>query len=129
MREAVDVSSLIDTAASLVAKMKTQAFAEGHELTQDNRHAAYAQIDQALERFMARVREFAPLLEAVDSYSQIRREIPSLEQAERLEGPIRKILEELERLSQPIRGPAPAAVTGFARAGDVQIPITPDPGP
>jgi hypothetical protein len=121
--------NVISAVGALVAKMKTQAFAEGYELTQstDDKRAAYARIDQALERFMQRVRELEPLIEAVESY----RELCRGSHSEGAEDPAAasRVIAELEKFTRGYaRSTSPPPIQGFARAGDVQLDVALEPG-
>jgi len=116
------VSRLRDVAAALVAKIRTQALASRIPgQTDDERRVAFAAIDPLLEELMREIHELEVVVD------------PLADVAARRDGSgeyLRAIVEGIEIYVARAEGrPGPKSVEGFARAGDVQIPIAPDPEP
>lgn len=110
------MSRLRDTAAALVARVRTQALASQLDQTDEDRRIAWASIDRYLEPLMEQVHELEGIVVALEDY-------------DRGSPDVAKIVAAIEdHMKRSRTSPAPAGAPGFVRAGDVQLPIA-DPAP
>jgi hypothetical protein len=112
------VSRLRDTAAELVAKVRTQALAASLPggQTDEERRSSWAPVDRLLERLMERIHDVEPVIDALEDF----RDLPRGAGPKATGEVVSRLLKALCPPGTP--APAPPAIPGFARAGDVQLP-------
>lgn len=116
------MSRLRDTAAALVAKVRTQALAASLPggQTDEERRSSRSSIDRLLEQLMERIHDVEPVIDALEHF----RDLPRGAGPKATGDVVSRLLQApLEKYPAGGPAPPPPPIPGFARAGDVH----PDP--
>ncbi len=139
------MSSLRDSAAGLVSKVRTQLLVESRGLAQSDveRRKAWAAIERDADALMAAVHRFEPVVDRLEGYAELAKFAakgqPNVVVAEAASAVVKAVeafvaggSEALEHTGRttPTQGRSGPPPAGWARAGDVQLPLgdrDPDP--